>query len=202
MFDCDMPVVDAQPIVSDQSRLKEFQGSFGTDSSAVGGGLSAEARHLQAVVEQSRSRSDGEVSVRATFGLSLATTPPCREGLIMPLVADRARHALQRYRPGPPARPRRHRWSTRSHPGPRRQSVVLVFLASGAFEIVLALVVVHGAVSVEADVAEESGHWRVHFKHAQRATVRANGPTDGRGRPSADQPVRKPVMVGSDRSTS
>jgi hypothetical protein len=68
---------------------------------------------------------------------------------------------------------------------PRRQSVVLVFLASGAFEIVLALVVVHGAVSVEADVAEESGHWRVHFKHAQRETVRANGPTDGRGRPSA-----------------
>jgi len=45
----------------------------------------------------------------------------------------------------------------------RRQSVVLVFLASGAFEIVLALVVVHGAVSVEADEAEESGHRRVHF---------------------------------------
>jgi hypothetical protein len=84
MFDCDMPVVDAQPIVSDQSRLKECRGSFGTDSSAVGGGLSAEARHLQAVVEQARSRSDGEVSVRATFGLSLATTPPCREGLVMP----------------------------------------------------------------------------------------------------------------------
>jgi len=49
MFDCDMPVVDAQPIVSDQSRLKECHGSFGTDSSAVGGGLSAEARHLQGV---------------------------------------------------------------------------------------------------------------------------------------------------------
>jgi hypothetical protein len=35
----------------------------------------------------------------------------------------------------------------------------------------LALVVIPSGVSVEADVAEESGHWRVHFRYAQWATV-------------------------------
>jgi len=80
MFDCDMPVVDAQPIVSDQSRLKECHGSFGTDSSAVGGGLSAEARHLQGVVEQTQSRSDSEASVRATFRLVPRDNPSLPRG--------------------------------------------------------------------------------------------------------------------------
>ena len=35
----------------------------------------------------------------------------------------------------------------------------------------LALVVIPSGVSVEADVAEESGHWRVYFRYAQWATV-------------------------------
>ena len=48
----------------------------------------------------------------------------------------------------------------------------------------LALVVIPSGVSVEADVAEESGHWRVHFRYAQWATMCAGGSTDGRGRPS------------------
>jgi hypothetical protein len=53
--------------------------SLGADSSP-GGGISAEARHLQAVVEQLLSRTDSETSARVTVALSPRDNPSLPRG--------------------------------------------------------------------------------------------------------------------------